>query len=170
MQLALPALTQCLFTSKQHLDLIALRLTNDWSFDASQAIRLPGAHREEIVRSVHVNSEVCLPLCGCISFIPALLTHSRRTVLFSRRARTGSLERGGCLRVEEVKVKGWSERKKKRGRGRKRRRRVRLMVGMMQVDLDLIEVYIAVTLVGRYPGFNGTVYIGPFLLCVVDKV
>ncbi|KAF6234942.1 hypothetical protein HO173_006872 [Letharia columbiana] len=43
--------------SKQHLDLIPLRLIDEWSFDASQTIRLPGAHGEEIVRSIHVNNE-----------------------------------------------------------------------------------------------------------------
>lgn len=43
--------------SKQHLDLVPLRLTNDWSLNSSQTIRLSGAHGEDIVRSMHVNNE-----------------------------------------------------------------------------------------------------------------
>lgn len=43
--------------SKQHLDLIPLRLNKDWSFDVSEAIRLSGAHGEETVRSIHVSDE-----------------------------------------------------------------------------------------------------------------
>lgn len=68
--------------------------------------------------------------------VPALLTHSCRTGLFLPRARTVSSERGGRLRVEEVKE---GRGRKWRGRGR-RRERVWPMVGMSQVDLDLIDI------------------------------
>lgn len=47
--------------SKQRLDLIPLRLSNknnNWVCDPDEAVRLPGAHGEEIVRSIHVNSAV----------------------------------------------------------------------------------------------------------------
>lgn len=86
--LALPALdlTLLLLTSKQqHLDLIPLRLTNDWSFDPRQAIRLPGAHGEEIVRSIHVHNEVSV-YEGVD--VPCLIDRPNRTGLFSPRART----------------------------------------------------------------------------------
>lgn len=38
--------------SEQHLDLIPLRLKSEWVFDAEHTIRLPGAHGDEIVRSM----------------------------------------------------------------------------------------------------------------------
>ena len=45
--------------SKQYLDLVPLGLNDDeWSFEPRQAIRLSGAHGEEIVRSICVSNEV----------------------------------------------------------------------------------------------------------------
>ncbi|KAG6991278.1 hypothetical protein G7Y79_00054g089070 [Physcia stellaris] len=38
--------------SKQHLDLVPLRHTSEWSLDLQHGIRLPTAHGEEIVRSM----------------------------------------------------------------------------------------------------------------------
>ncbi|MCJ1459316.1 hypothetical protein MMC28_009693 [Mycoblastus sanguinarius] len=43
--------------SKKNLDLIPLRLMDRWSLDPSQAIRLPGAHGDEVVRSMCFNHE-----------------------------------------------------------------------------------------------------------------
>ena len=44
--------------SKQHLDLIPLRFADQWAFDTNSTLRLPGAHGEEIVRSISINAEV----------------------------------------------------------------------------------------------------------------
>ena len=64
-------LTCCASISKEHLDLVPLRMSNDWSFDSNQTIRLAGAHGAEIVRSIHVTNEVNhLRRCIC----PAELT------------------------------------------------------------------------------------------------
>ncbi|KAL8722688.1 MAG: hypothetical protein Q9225_000855 [Loekoesia sp. 1 TL-2023] len=38
--------------SAQHLDIVPLRYHSDWTLENSTAIRLPGAHGEEIVRSI----------------------------------------------------------------------------------------------------------------------
>ena len=41
--------------SKQYLDLISLRSSSSWTFQQSSTIRLPGAHGEEIIRSLYID-------------------------------------------------------------------------------------------------------------------
>ncbi|KAK3168489.1 hypothetical protein OEA41_004937 [Lepraria neglecta] len=43
--------------SKHHLDLVPLQYADNWSFDQNITIRLPGAHGEEIVRSMLINHD-----------------------------------------------------------------------------------------------------------------
>ena len=45
-------MTEIYACSKQHLDLVPLRHTSEWSLDLQNGIRLPTAHGEEIVRSM----------------------------------------------------------------------------------------------------------------------
>lgn len=44
--------------SARHLDLISLERLPRWSFNTSNAVRLPGAHGEEIVRSMCFSGDV----------------------------------------------------------------------------------------------------------------
>lgn len=45
--------------SKQRLDLVPLVARPTWRFDQTNIWRLPGAHGEEIVRSVYLDEQVC---------------------------------------------------------------------------------------------------------------
>ena len=45
--------------SEQWLDLVPLKSQPEWSFDQRSLKRLPGAHGQEIVRSVYIDSKVC---------------------------------------------------------------------------------------------------------------
>lgn len=44
--------------SEQRLDIIPLNLEPQWAFDERNAIRLAGAHGQEIVRSLCINDKV----------------------------------------------------------------------------------------------------------------
>ena len=50
--------------SVHQLDLITLSSAAEWAIDESQTIRLLGAHGEEIVRSVYIDSQVGLQRKG----------------------------------------------------------------------------------------------------------
>jgi hypothetical protein len=55
--LILPLLGIC---SDKRLDLIPLVSTPTWRFDQDNLWRLPGAHGDEVVRSVYLDEQVCL--------------------------------------------------------------------------------------------------------------
>lgn len=48
------------FCSDKRLDLIPLVSTPTWRFDLDNLWRLPGAHGDEVVRSVYLDEQVCL--------------------------------------------------------------------------------------------------------------
>lgn len=48
--------------SDKRLDLIPLVSTPTWRFDLDNLWRLPGAHGDEVVRSVYLDEQVCLRL------------------------------------------------------------------------------------------------------------
>lgn len=55
-------MTEIYACSKQHLDLVPLRHTSEWSLDLQHGIRLPTAHGEEIVRSMCFGVTVSDPM------------------------------------------------------------------------------------------------------------
>lgn len=52
-----------LVSSVQHLDIVPLQNPSSWTLDKSKAIRLPGAHGEEIVRSICFGDDVSFLTC-----------------------------------------------------------------------------------------------------------
>ena len=117
----------CSFTSKKNLDLIPLRLMDRWSLDPSQAIRLPGAHGDEVVRSMCFNHEVC-----CFPSLRSSRRHPGRMKFYSHdvltchrrkrfllQAKTALSKHGGHLPPNMNKTKTSNQTL----RGRKRRKR-----------------------------------------------
>lgn len=47
-----------MLVSEQRLDLVPLNFQQRWAFDEGNAIRLAGAHGQEIVRSLCINEKV----------------------------------------------------------------------------------------------------------------
>ena len=48
--------------SNQYLDIVPLNNTNGWSLDPGNSVRLPGAHGEDIVRSLCLTVSVSIPV------------------------------------------------------------------------------------------------------------
>ena len=49
-------------SSEKRLDLVPLTSNPSWQFDQENLWRLPGAHGEEVVRSIYLDEQVCVPL------------------------------------------------------------------------------------------------------------
>jgi hypothetical protein len=83
--------TQLTMISKSTVDLIPFNLTAEWGFHESKRISLPGAHGEDIVRTIHVDNNVSV--CG-----------SDLKADHSSSAQAATVFTGG----EDGKVKAWA--------------------------------------------------------------
>lgn len=59
--------------SDQRLDLVPLVSSPSWQFDQDNLWRLPGAHGEEVVRSIYLDERVCLAIPYHITMILGLI-------------------------------------------------------------------------------------------------
>ena len=92
--------------------LTMIPLTPSWSFDMAQAMDFAGAHGEEVVRDVLVDTQV--------SISPTLLLQLTSSSVFTRQHRTNA-----CLRVARMAMCDYGHRKA--WRRRRARRPWRLM-------------------------------------------
>ena len=56
----------------QHLDLMPLRFADQWAIDTNDTLRLPGAHGEEMVRSISINPEVRSSISQFFLILPCI--------------------------------------------------------------------------------------------------
>ena len=94
----LTCLERCIkiFYRENRLDLVPLISEPSWRFDQEGVWRLPGAHGEEVVRSVFVDEKVCIffrTLCVW-DWVDGLTNNDNSRTLCSLAVRMGSFVRG----------------------------------------------------------------------------
>lgn len=112
-------LTTNLLCSDQRLDLIPLVSSPSWQFDKDNLWRLPGAHGEEVVRSIYLDEQVRPNLLFYSDGLVANKRCSFRVNRSSLAVRTGSCGHGNPLMATIPKVRPDLRRPRGRIRSRK---------------------------------------------------
>lgn len=74
---------------EKRLDLVPLLSTPSWQFDQNNVWRLPGAHGEEVVRSVYLDNQVCFLFLILYHYYYPFDTDNNSPIRYSHAEKTG---------------------------------------------------------------------------------